>query len=332
MLLMLLVSLASANAKCDWSSLKLQQLNERNYYQWSLTGKVLDDTCVDYMFLLYNVQTKKVDTLQSFRGVCEYQINKKGKYKMYVKVWNNCLKCDTSMVRELTLIYFPKCNFTYNLKSTKNNGCLDSMVGEMGMGPVLKGDTCWQWYSYIWNGPMLDSLSDLDWDSTLMTDEQLTMYYDFNDSDMVWFKGPENAARLIKYKFPHDGHYLVATQWAGARPGAMRSSILSVCQRWCLLILFHRLIGKTTAMIPNREGQAQWRLVFSGRAGLGPSRGRWILRRSSGKGFARRITIHQWSPRRWLIVTMSSLCEKARALRFWVERTLTVTSIPRRPT
>jgi hypothetical protein len=199
--------------KCDWSSLKLQQLNERNYYQWSLSGKVLDDTCVDYMFLLYNVQTKKVDTLQSFGGVCEYQINKKGKYKMYVKVWNNCLKCDTSMVRELTLIYFPKCNFTYNLKSTKNNGCLDSMIGEMGMGPVLKGDTCWQWYSYIWNGPMLDSLSDLDWDSTLMTDEQLTMYYDFNDSDMVWFKGPENAARLIKYKFPHDGHYLVATQW-----------------------------------------------------------------------------------------------------------------------
>lgn len=60
---------------------------------------------------------------------------------------------------------------------------------------------------------MLDSLSDLDWDSTLMTDEQLTMYYDFNDSDMVWFKGPENGARLIKYKFPHDGHYLVATQW-----------------------------------------------------------------------------------------------------------------------
>jgi hypothetical protein len=165
------------------------------------------------MFLLYNVQTKKVDTLQSFGGICEYQINKKGKYKMYVKVWNNCLKCDTSMVRELTLIYFPKCNFTYNLKSTKNNGCLDSIVGEMGMGPVLKGDTCWQWYSYIWNGPMLDSLSDLDWDSTLMTDEQLTMYYDFNDSDMVWFKGPENAARIIKYKFPHDGHYLVATQW-----------------------------------------------------------------------------------------------------------------------
>jgi hypothetical protein len=46
-----------------------------------------------------------------------------------------------------------------------------------------------------------------------MTDEQLTMYYDFNDSEMVWFKGPENAARIIKYKFPHDGHYLVATQW-----------------------------------------------------------------------------------------------------------------------
>jgi hypothetical protein len=213
-LLFTLSTVLGLNAKCDWSSLKLQQLNERNYYQWSLSGKVLNDTCVDYMFLLHNVQTKKVDTLQAFGGICEYRISKKGKYKMYVKVWNNCLKCDTSMVRELTLIYFPKCNFVYGLRSSTGTNCADSMVGEMGMGPVLKGDTCWQWYSYIWNGPMLDSLSDLDWDSTLMTDEQLLMYYDFNDSDLIWLKGPGNDARRIALKFPHDGHYLVVTQWA----------------------------------------------------------------------------------------------------------------------
>jgi len=210
MLLMLLVSLATANAKCDWSSLKLQQWNQRNLYKWYVSGQVLDDTCVDYMFMVYDYQTKKVDTVESFRGICEVQFNKKGKYKMYLKVWNKCEKCDTALYREVNIIYFPKCNYTYTLKST-NGKCLDSMVGEMGMGPWVKGDTCWQWYSYIWNGPMLDSLDKNTFQT--MSEYDLWMYYDFNDSDLVHYDGPTNSARLIKYKFPHKGNYLVATQW-----------------------------------------------------------------------------------------------------------------------
>jgi hypothetical protein len=46
-----------------------------------------------------------------------------------------------------------------------------------------------------------------------MSEDQLYMYYDFNDSDMVHYDGPTNSARMIKYRFPHEGHYLVATQW-----------------------------------------------------------------------------------------------------------------------
>ena len=208
---MLLVSLATANAKgCDWSTLKLQQWNQRNLYKWYVSGSVLDDTCVDYMFMVYDFQTKKTDTMESFRGICEVQFNKKGKYKMYLKVWNKCKKCDTALFREVNIIYFPKCNYTYNLKSTGGK-CLDSMVGEMSLGPWVKGDTCWQWYSYIWNGPMLDSLSKKDFQA--MSDYDLYMYYDFGDSDLVHYDGPTNSARLIKYKFPHKGNYLVATQW-----------------------------------------------------------------------------------------------------------------------
>jgi hypothetical protein len=209
-LLMLLVSLATANAKCDWSTLKLQQWNQRNLYKWYVSGQVLDDTCVDYMFMVYDYQTKKVDTVESFRGICEVQFNTKGKYKMYLKVWNKCEKCDTALYREVNIIYFPKCTYTYNLKST-NGKCLDSMVGEMSLGPWIKGDTCWEWYSYIWNGPMLDSLDKKTFQT--MSDYDLWMYYDFNDSDMVHYDGPTNSARLIKYKFPHKGNYLVATQW-----------------------------------------------------------------------------------------------------------------------
>jgi hypothetical protein len=209
-LLMLLVSLATANAKCDWSTLKLQQYNQRNLYKWYVSGQVLDDTCVDYMFMIYDFQTKKTDTMESFRGICEVQFNKKGKYKMYLKVWNKCEKCDTALYREVNIIYFPNCKYVYNLKST-NGKCLDSMVGEMTLGPWVKPDTCWQWYSYIWNGPMLDSLDKKTFQT--MSDYDLYMYYDFNDSDLVHYDGPTNSARLIKYKFPEKGNYLVATQW-----------------------------------------------------------------------------------------------------------------------
>jgi len=209
-ILMVMFAALSANAKCDWSTLKLQQWNNRNVYKWYVSGRVLDDTCVDYMFLVYDFQTKKTDTMMSLRGICEVQFNKKGKYKMYLKLWNKCEKCDTALFREVNIIYFPKCNYTYNLKSTGGK-CLDSMVGEMSLGPWIKGDTCWQWYSYIWNGPMLDSLDKNTFQT--MSEYDLYMYYDFNDSDMVHYDGPTNSARLIKYKFPHKGNYLVATQW-----------------------------------------------------------------------------------------------------------------------
>jgi hypothetical protein len=210
-ILMVMFVALSANAKgCDWSTLKLQQWNNRNVYKWYVSGRVLDDTCVDYMFLVYDFQTKKTDTMESFRGICEVQFNKKGKYKMYLKVWDRCKKCDTALFREVNIIYFPKCTYTYNLKSTGGK-CLDSMVGEMSLGPWVKGDTCWQWYSYIWNGPMLDSLDKKTFQT--MSEYDLYMYYDFNDSDMVHYDGPTSSARLIKYKFPHKGNYLVATQW-----------------------------------------------------------------------------------------------------------------------
>ena len=210
-LLMLLVSLATANAKCDWSTLKLQQWNNRNVYKWYVSGRVLDDTCVNYMFMVYDFQTKKTDTLRDNKGICEVQFNKKGKYKVYLKLRNKCSKCDTALYREVNIIYFPKCTFTYGLKNATGNKCADSLVGEMGLGPWTKGDTCWQWWSYIYNSKELNDLSQKDWDS--MSNEQLYNYYDFNDTGMIFYQGPDNSARFIKYRFLRDGKYLLVTQW-----------------------------------------------------------------------------------------------------------------------
>jgi hypothetical protein len=130
---------------------------------------------------------------------------------MYLKVWNRCKKCDTSLYREVNIIYFPKCTFTYGMRSSKGNNCSDSMVGEMSLGPWIKGDTCWQWWNYIYNSKELNALSQSDWDS--MSNEQLYNYYDFNDTGMIFYQGPANSARRIEYKFPRDGKYLVVTQW-----------------------------------------------------------------------------------------------------------------------
>lgn len=209
-LLFVLMTTFSLSAKCDWSSLKLQQWNQRNYYKWYLSGKVLDDTCVDYMFTMIDAQTKKVDTLYSFRGLVEVEFNKKGKYYLRVVLKNKCEGCDTLIYRPVEIIYFPNCKFVYNIKSS-DGVCYDSLSGEMTSGPWTKGDTCWEWYSYIWNGPLLDSLTKFDFEN--MSDLQLWNYYDFNDSDMVWYDGPRSSARFINYKFPHTGNYLVATQW-----------------------------------------------------------------------------------------------------------------------
>jgi len=130
---------------------------------------------------------------------------------MYLKVWNRCKKCDTALYREVNIIYFPKCTFTYGMRSSKGNNCADSMVGEMSLGPWTKGDTCWQWWNYIYNSKELNDLSQKDWDS--MSNDQLYNYYDFNDTGMIFYQGPDNSARRIQYRFLRDGKYLVVTQW-----------------------------------------------------------------------------------------------------------------------
>jgi hypothetical protein len=207
---MLLVSLATANAKCDWSNVRLTQQNYRNNYRFYLNGVNLDDTCVDYLYIVYTVKTGQIDTMASKSGITDITFNEKGKYKVYLKIWNKCEKCDTSLIREVNIVYFNQCKYSYKLSSTTNT-CNDSITAEMSLGTTSKTDTCWAYYQYIYHGKQLDDLNQHDWDS--MSDNQLMMYYDFGDSDLVKLQGPENSARILKYKFPNDGHYLVIAQW-----------------------------------------------------------------------------------------------------------------------
>jgi len=204
MLLMLLVSLASAQAKCDWSTLKLQQWNERNYYKWYVSGQVLDDTCVDYMFMVYDDQTKKIDTLNSFRGICEVQFNKKGRYRLYLKVWNRCEKCDTGMVRPIEIVQFPGAGVGYSVNPTDCKKYKFEMTYIKGY--PLK-DTCMEYYMVFYKGPWMDTMSQKEWDN--LTDYQIGMEYDFPDADYLGY----TQTRIADFTFKDTGRVLMYAQW-----------------------------------------------------------------------------------------------------------------------
>ena len=140
---MLLSMATSLMGKCDWSTLKLQQQNNRNVYKWQVSGKVLDDTCVDYTFMIYDFQTKKTDTVYDIRGVVEVQFNVKGKYKLYLKVWNRCLKCDTALYRPIEIVQFPGAGVGY---SVNMNDCKKYKFEMTYIKGIPLKDTCMDYY------------------------------------------------------------------------------------------------------------------------------------------------------------------------------------------
>ena len=205
MLLMLLVSLATANAKgCDWSSLKLQQWNERNYYKWYVSGKVLDDTCVDWMFMVYDFQTKKTDTVYDVRGIVEVQFNVKGKYKLYLKVWNKCNKCDTTLYRPLEIVQFPGANVSFKPLS---QDCKKYMFAMNYIKGMPAKDTCMEYYMVFYKGPWMDTMSQKEWDN--LSDYQIGMEYDFPDADFLGY----TQTRAADFTFKDTGRVLMYAQW-----------------------------------------------------------------------------------------------------------------------
>ena len=222
---MLLVSLATANAKgCDWSSLKLQQWNERNVYKWYVSGKVLDDTCVDYMFMVYDFQTKKTDTVYDVRGIVEVQFNVKGKYKLYLKVWNRCEKCDTALYRPIEIVQFPGAGLGWVVNSLNCKKYKFEMNYVKGMSVK---DTCMDYYMVFYKGPWMDTMSQKEWDN--LTDYQIGMEYEFPDADFLGY----TQTRLADFTFKDSGRVLMYAQWWNKclRQDTFMFRRLDVCKR-----------------------------------------------------------------------------------------------------
>jgi hypothetical protein len=205
-LVFVLMTTLSLFAKCDWSSLKLQQSNQRNVYKWYVSGKVLDDTCVDWMFMVYDFQTKKTDTVYDNRGICEVQFNVKGKYKMYLKVWNKCEKCDTTLYREVNIIQFPGAKVT--ITPSVNPLSCKKYKFELSYikGSSVK-DTCMDYYLVFYSGPWMAKMTQSEWDN--LTDYQIGMEYDFPDDDFLDY----TETRVVDYTFKNSGRVLMIAQW-----------------------------------------------------------------------------------------------------------------------
>ena len=199
-----LLTVLGLNAKCDWSTLKLQQWNERNYYKWYVSGKVLDDTCVDYMFMVYDFQTKKTDTIQDVRGIVEVQFNVKGKYKLYLKVWNRCLKCDTALYRPLEIVQFPGAGLGWVVNTIN---CKKYKFEMNYIKNIPLKDTCMEYYMVFYKGPWMDTMSQKEWDA--LTDYQIGMEYDFPDADFLGY----TQTRLAEFTFKDSGRVLMYAQW-----------------------------------------------------------------------------------------------------------------------
>jgi hypothetical protein len=203
-MLMVLFTTLNVNAKCDWSSLKLKQWNERNYYKWQVSGQVLDDTCVDYTFMVYDFQTKKTDTVYDIRGIVEVQFNVKGKYKLYLKVRNRCNKCDTALYREVNIVQFPSAGLGWVVNTINCKKYKFEMNYIKGMSVK---DTCMDYYMVFYKGPWMDTMSQKEWDA--LTDYQIGMEYDFPDDDFLGY----TQTRLAEFTFKDSGRVLMYAQW-----------------------------------------------------------------------------------------------------------------------
>jgi len=207
LLMTLVFALATAlslSAKCNWSTLKLQQWNERNYYKWYVSGAVLDDTCVDYMFMVYDFQTKKTDTVYDVRGIVEVQFNVKGKYKLYLKVWNKCNKCDTTLYRPVEIVQFPNAGLGWTVDKIN---CKKYKFEMNYIKNRPAKDTCMEYYLVFYKGPWMDTMSQREWDN--LTDYQIGMEYDFPDDDFLDY----TTTRLVDYTFKDSGRVLMIAQW-----------------------------------------------------------------------------------------------------------------------
>jgi hypothetical protein len=237
-LLMLLVSLASANAKCDFSQVTFEKFSQRGNEMYFRTN-LDEDVCLYYFFTAYDYQLKRVDTLPNWGGRTGVSFNAKGKYQLRLNVVNECEKCDTVLTVEVDITIFGKVSLDYK-PNIKNCRLYEFKMTEFK-------DTCTEYYHVIWKADeYINKLTDKEWEE--VTYVELYNKYKWEDYETY----NEKSQRTWKHEFKDSGRYLITTTYLNKCTGIDTFTIhkLDVCKSSPTLniVTLNRIEPKLIAM------------------------------------------------------------------------------------
>lgn len=201
-ILIILLTTIGVQAKCDWSDYWMKKVNQQQNV-FTFQTNLHYDTCVDYMWLAYDYQLNRWDTLEDTRGYTQVQFNVKGKYKVGLKAVDRCNKCDTMFYQIIDItIYGSKAKMEYkpSIKDCK------SYTFEM----KNMEDTCISYYYEIWDGDeWIDSMTNREWE--MLTDSAIYFGYGWEDENLEYYS--TKSERVLQHEFKDSGRYIIFTYW-----------------------------------------------------------------------------------------------------------------------
>lgn len=201
--MLLIVAQTQAQTKCNWSGYWMKKTYQSQNY-FNFTTNLGDDTCIDYTWLVYDLQLKRWDTLYDTRGTVQVQFNAKGKYKIGIKAINKCTKpwCDTFFYQYVDItIYGKKAKLSYapSIKDCK------SYTFE-----IANIDTCMNYFYEIWNANEFSKdMTDEEWKK--VSDSLLYFTFDWKEKNLIYYS--QVSERVLKHNFTDSGRYIVYTYW-----------------------------------------------------------------------------------------------------------------------
>jgi len=200
-LLAVMSAVITAQAHCDWSGYWMKKVNQQQNV-FTFQTNVHRDTCVDYQWIVYDYQLKRNDTMPDWRGFTQIQFNTKGKYRVSLKVTDECDNCDTTFNYEVNITIFGKIDVLWRIGVHQCRSYTFELTD--------MGDTCVEYYYTIYKGEYFDTMSQSHWES--LTDSAIYSDYDFADTDLVYYN--LTSQRTVSHQFQDSGrHFLVGYWW-----------------------------------------------------------------------------------------------------------------------
>lgn len=202
LMLLIATQTQAQTRKCDWSGYWIEKIYQNQnvfYFQTNMHY----DTCIDYVWLVYDYQLKRTDTLEDYNGKTQVQFNAKGKYKVGLHAVDKCNKCDTNFFQIIDItIYGSKAKLSY-APSIKDCKSYTFELNNMN-------DTCVDYYYEIWNANEFSkNMSDRQWKE--VSDSVLYFNYGWEDTDLVYYS--TKSERVLKHEFTDSGRYIIFTYW-----------------------------------------------------------------------------------------------------------------------